>query len=105
MQLTLNEASADCALRVSSLAKFNAAALLAITLALCYLSAAFFGFDTISTVTIGICLACAALTLTGWRWAALPGMLPGVGIPALFRSFLLRDPSAPPFLPGLLVEP
>lgn len=103
MQLTLTEAGARRGTRVSSLARLNAAALAGVTLALCYLAAAFFGFDTISAAIIGLCLACAALNFTGWRWAALPGILPGAVIPALFGSFLLRDPGAPSFLPGLLL--
>jgi plastocyanin len=89
--------------RVSALGRLNAAALAGVALALGYLGAAFLGVDPVGITAIVLCLGCAGLTLTGWRWAPLPGLLPGVALPALFGSFLLADPGAGTFLPGLLL--
>ncbi len=103
MQIIYSNTSIHRGVRASALGWLNAAALGGVALTLSYLSAAFFGIELMPAAVIVLCLACAGLIFTGWRWAPLPGLLPGVAMPALFGSFLLADPAAPLFLPGLLL--
>lgn len=103
MQITYSDTRTPRRSHTSALGWLNAAALGGVAITLSYLSAAFFGFDLIPNAIIALCLASAALIFTGWRWAPLPGLLPGVAIPALFGSSLLAEPGTQLFLPGLLL--
>jgi plastocyanin len=103
MQIINLNGSTYGGVRASALGRLNVAALGGVAVVLIYLSAAFFGFELMPAVVIALCLACAGLIFTGWRWAPLPGLLPGLAMPAMFGSFLLADPASAPFLPGLLL--
>jgi plastocyanin len=103
MEMTYSNTAVPGAARVSALGRLNAAALIGVAISLAVLSAAFFGFDLVSLVIVGLCVASAGLIFTGWRWAPLPGLIPGLVVPALFGSMLLADPASPPFFPGLLL--
>ncbi len=103
MQLTFTNADAPREARVSALGKLSAAALAGIALIIVYVLVSIFGFAPMPAVFAAVCLAFGGLILTGWRWAPLLGLLPGLILPVMLGIPQLGDPGSPLFLPALLL--
>jgi plastocyanin len=87
----------------SALGKTCAIALAGIALGFAYLQIALFGFAPPLTIIAALCLVFAALILTGWPWTPLLALLPSIAVLGMLAPFLLSDPAAPAFVPGLMM--
>jgi plastocyanin len=103
MATTLTQPATHSRPALSALTKLTAAAVVGIALVIVELQVAVFGFALPLAIMAAVCALVAGLMLTGWRWAPLLGVLPGLALPAMLAPILIADGGSPALLPGLLL--
>lgn len=103
MATTLTQSTTRPRLALLALTKLTAAAVAGMVLVIVELLVVVFGFALLPAIIAAVCAAIAGLMLTGWRWAPLLGVLPGVALPVMFGPMMIIDAGSPAFLPGLLL--
>jgi plastocyanin len=103
MATTLTQPATRSRPALSALTKLTAAGVVGIALVIIELLVAVFGFALPPAIMTAVCIIVAGLMLTGWRWAPVLGLIPGLALPAMFAPMLIADSGSPAYLPGLLM--